>query len=128
MLLHRATVMSKGAFSLLLLSTLCSLQLHGAHALQGPNPTLNCSFNDYIRHEGVTSWEFQMDVPSEKLASLGANRKEVLAAVAGALREMAYNPELDLMVVPDSLRTSVFDQLSIAGALYWYDSQNVKFH
>lgn len=83
----------------------------GAAPPPPPRPPA-CNFSAYIQHPAVNSWEFQLDVPPEKC--LGLDRAAQLAAVADVLARMAANASLDLSVFSNSLRTSVFDQVSTA--------------
>jgi hypothetical protein len=77
---------------------------------------VNCSFQSYLRHDAVTSWELQLDVPSTKQEELGATRTAILGAVQWQLLALKNgSTELNIKVDADSLRTSIFDQRSTAG-------------
>lgn len=79
-----------------------------------PIPPIICNFSGYIDHASVTSWEFQLDVPSEKC--LGLTRPALLHAVEDALLGLSANSTIPFEVFPNTLRTSVFDQVSTAVA------------
>ena len=79
-----------------------------------PRPSSPCNFSSYLNHDKVTSWEFQLDVPHEKC---GASRDNVLGNIEMELvLMMATNSSLEFEFHPESLRTSVFSQMSTAVA------------
>lgn len=71
-----------------------------------------CHFSDYLRHRHLTSWEFQVDVPPEKC--IAKSRQDLLSSLSHLLVNLTYSREFDLDIFFGSLRTSIFDQYSVA--------------
>jgi hypothetical protein len=102
--------MARPTRATLLFGCLALLPLLGAAApppLQPPQ----CRFDDYIFHEGVSSWEFQLDCPPDKAAG---SRHQVLAAMEAALLELEADKRLAFYINRDTMRTSVISQVNYA--------------
>lgn len=94
---------------------LCSFSQEGA-SLQKP-PT-NCSFTSFLRNPRVTSWELQLDIPTQKQNELGTKRSDVLVAVTKQLVNISTSHfttnDINFTVDTGSLRTSIYHQTSTA--------------
>ena len=72
-----------------------------------------CAWGQYLTHDVVTSWEFQLDVPLARVQA-AVNRSDFLRAALGALHGAADRSGAQLQLDGPSLRTSVLLQTSHA--------------
>ena len=101
-------------------TTLCGISTANGGAPVGnlnsmpgaPIPPIICNFSDYVNHESVTSWEFQLDIPPDKCQ--WTTRDELLTTVENALLGLSENATMRFDFDKGSLRTSVYDQFSTA--------------
>lgn len=103
----------RGLPRLLALLVACAAGSAGWPTAPAPcqSPSKGCLWSSYNPSPAVTSWEFQLDCPDDKVQG---RRDEVLARVVGALSAVAQAPSSSLTVDWGSLRTSVFHQRSHA--------------